>query len=199
MMQRKIAVTVILILTGFWGFLLFKYFEHRSEESYHGSVIKRNAPDFHLMTQNGNRVALSQFKGKAVIMSFGFTQCPDICPTTLMMLKDVLNKLGDSKDRVQVLFVTVDPERDTPKRLKDYVPYFDNSFLGLTGTSQEIANVAESYGVNYFKEYTDSKSGYLMTHTSSVYVIDSKGNLFLEYSPNEFDSNLIAEDIKRIL
>lgn len=200
-MRKKylFTTTILISILGLWGFILYKYFELKGEESYHGSVINEKASDFTLTSQNGKSVTLSQFEGKVVIISFGYTHCPDICPMTLTILKDVMKKLLDAENKLQVLFVTVDPERDTPKRLKDYIPYFDKNFLGLTGTSQEIAKVAESYHISYFKDDTNSKAGYLMAHSSSVYVIDPKGNLFLEYSSNDLDPELIAEDVRRIL
>lgn len=193
-----IAILILLILLGV-GFFLYKYDPFNYQDNYHGVVYNKEAPNFTLTNQDGNKVTLSQFKDKVILIFFGYTHCPDICPLTLSVLKDVMRELGNLKDKVQFLFITVDPERDTVEKLKAYVPYFDETFLGLTASTQEIEKVARAYQVIYIKDYGDSKAGYLMTHTSSLYLIDQKGKLFLVYPHQKLDAKLIAKDIKRIL
>jgi len=144
-------------------------------------------------------VSLSNFKDKVVLLFFGYTNCPDICPITLSVMNNVIDKLGDKADNVQVLFVTVDPERDTVEKLKSYMPYYNENFIGLTGTLEEIDKVADDYNIFYSKEGVDSSSGYLMGHNSSVLLITPDGKTFLRYPQNSMDPVSIARDIERVL
>ena len=110
-----------------------------------------------------------------------------------------MDQLENQKDRVQVLFVTIDPERDTQEILEDYIPYYNPEFIGLTGTPDQIDKVADDYNAFYMKEETDSAAGYLMGHTSAVYLIAPNGKLLLRYPQNRMNPEKIAQDIKRIL
>ncbi|HKQ32719.1 MAG TPA: SCO family protein, partial [Thermodesulfobacteriota bacterium] len=118
---------------------------------------------------------------------------------TLANLNGAVNELGNDKDKVQVIFVTVDPERDSREELKKYVTYFNKDFIGLTGTPDEIKNVADSYHVFYMKEEDGSDNGYLMGHTSSVYLINPEGRIVLRYPQSKMDPKEIAKDVERIL
>ena len=110
-------------------------------------------------------MGLKDFCGKIVLLYFGYTTCPDICPATLSHLKLLMQRLETQQDRVQVLFISIDPERDTLERLNDYLPFFHPSFLGLRGSELETMETARIYRVKYFREYTDSSAGYSMAHT----------------------------------
>ena len=202
MKRKKIliaSVTVLSLVLIVWAVILYQIFTIKSKSSFYGSSYDMKAPDFTLTDQDGEKVTLGDFKGKAVFMFFGYTHCPDICPVTLSTLNTVTNELGSDKDKVQVLFVTVDPERDTQAELKKYVTFFNKDFIGLTGTPEEIKNVSDSYHAFYMKEETGSESGYLMGHTSSVYLINPDGRIVLRYTQSKMDPKEIAKDIERIL
>ena len=193
------SVTVLSIVLIIWAVILYQVFAIKSKESYYGSSYDMRAPDFTLTNQDGEKVTLGDFKGKAVFMFFGYTHCPDICPVTLANLNGAVNELGNDKDKVRVIFVTVDPERDSQAELKKYVTYFNKDFIGLTGTPDEIRNVADAYHVFYLKEEAGSDSGYLMGHTSSVYLINPEGRIVLRYPQSKMDPKEIAKDVERIL
>jgi protein SCO1/2 len=202
-MKRKrifyILVTVLCLIAIGWGVILYQVFMIKSKADYYGNSYEREAPAFTLTDHNGSRVELSDFKGKAVLLFFGYTHCPDICPVTMGTLNSVTNTLGEDKDKVQVLFITIDPERDDQEKLKNYVPFFNESFIGLTGTPEEIDKVADDYNAFYEKEDMGSETGYLMGHASSVYLINPKGKLVLRYPQNRMDPEGIAGDIRQIL
>jgi protein SCO1/2 len=122
-------------------------------------------------------------RGDIVLLFFGYTSCPDVCPTTLSEMKRVLAELGSNAGQVQVIFVTVDPERDTPQKLRDYVSIFNPAFIGLSGSMEELQEVWSDYGVYREEEQLpNSATGYLVNHTARVYLIDRDGNLRLSYS-----------------
>lgn len=153
--------------------------------------------DFTLTDHTGKVRTLADFRGKAVVMFFGYTRCPDVCPTTMAELKAVKEQLGEDGKRMQVLFVTVDPERDTPQLLANYVPAFDPSFLGLYGDAAATAKVAKDFRVFYQKVPGKTPDGYSIDHTAGSYVFDPQGRLRLfvrEGNP----ANLVA-DIQTLL
>ena len=151
---------------------------------------------FKLKDPDGNVRTLEDFRGKAVLMFFGFTQCPDVCPTALANAAQIKSLLGEDADKLQVLFITVDPERDTPEVLRQYTQAFDPSFLGLYGNAEETAEVAKAYRVFYAKVPTGSS--YTMEHTALTYVFDQEGTLriALRY---EMTPEQSAEDIRKVL
>jgi protein SCO1 len=128
---------------------------------------------FELTTADGTRFSSKQLEGKPYAIFFGFTQCPDICPTTLLDITNHMRDLGPAADRINVVFVSVDPERDTPELLKTYLANFDPRIIGLTGTPAEIAAVARAFRIIY--EKVPTSGGYTMNHSASVFLIDSKG------------------------
>lgn len=137
----------------------------------------RQAPDFSLRGSDGSELKLSRYRGKVIALGFGYTTCPDICPTTLAELAEVRKKLGaDAKD-FQVVYVTVDPERDTPERLNTYVKGFDPAFIGATGTPDQLASVRTAYGIVAKKAPIEGTSSYLVHHSSFVYLIDGEGRI----------------------
>lgn len=151
--------------------------------------------DFHLTDFNGKPRQLSEFRGKVVVLFFGYTHCPDVCPTTLSELSLALKKMGNDAKRVQVLFVTVDPDRDTPKVLKEYVPSFNPGFLGLYGNAAETKIAADEFHVFYQKvQIEDDMKNYAMDHTAGCFVFDPSGRLriYMEYGekPEEMASGL---------
>ena len=138
----------------------------------------RVAPEFQLQGSNGAQVALSRYKGKVVVIAFGFSHCPKICPVTLAKLSQVWKDLGPETNDLQMLFISVDPARDTPARLREFVTLFHPSFMGLTGTEQQLGQVREIYGVVAKKAVSENeKLGYEVHHSSSLYVVDREGKL----------------------
>jgi protein SCO1/2 len=156
------------------------------------------AKDFALTDHNGKLRTLSDFKGKAVLVFFGFTHCPDVCPTTMAEMANVMQQLGPQADRLQVLFVTVDPERDTPALLSKYVPAFDSRFLGLTGDNAAVGKVAKEFKVFYQKVPGKEPGSYSMDHTAGSYVFDPQGRirLFVRHGQG---AEPIAHDVKILL
>jgi protein SCO1/2 len=135
----------------------------------------RAAPDFSLQGSDGQPLNLSRYKGKVVALGFGFTFCPSVCPTTLATLAQARRKLGSSAADVQVVYVTVDPERDNAARMKEYLAAFDPTFVGGTGTAERLAAVRKDYGV--FAEKKGNGKDYQVAHSSFTYLIDRSGSL----------------------
>jgi protein SCO1/2 len=160
----------------------------------------RPAPEFSLRGSDGADFTLSRYRGKVVALGFGYTFCPDVCPTTLAELAQARKKLGaDAKD-FQVIYVTVDPERDSATRLKTYLSAFDDSFLGATGTPGQLADVRKAYGISIAKKTVEGHpSAYLVHHSSFVYFIDREGRLraMLPFGGRTVDD--IAHDIRALL
>ena len=156
------------------------------------------AKEFSLTDQYGKSRTLQDFKGKAVIMFFGYTQCPDVCPTTMIQMAQVMTQLGPEAERVQVLFVTLDPERDTQALLAAYVPNFDKRFLGLYGDAAATAKVAKEFKVFYQKSPGTTPGSYSMDHTAASYVFDPQGRirLYLQYGQKP---EAIVHDLKILL
>jgi len=156
------------------------------------------APEIELTHADGTNYRLSELRGKVVLLFFGYTSCPDVCPTTLAELKLALEKLGDTADQVQVLYVTVDPERDTPERVQEYVNHFNPNFIGLSGSVSELAKIWSDYGV--FREIVEgtSAAGYLVNHTARVTVIDQEGNLRVSF-PFDTPVEDVVHDLKLLL
>ncbi len=153
--------------------------------------------DFQLSDFNGKPRSLSDFRGKGVILFFGYTHCPKVCPTTLADLAQVMRLLGKDANRVQVLFVTLDPERDSPEMLAKFVPSFDPSFLGLYGDAQSTARAAQAFGVSYTKQY-DKHGGYTLDHTDGIYLLGITGKPLL-LSPYGQPVDLLVQDIRLLL
>lgn len=151
-----------------------------------------------LTDHNGKPRTLDDFRGKVITVFFGYTQCPDVCPTTLTTMSEVMRRLGSDADRVQVLFVTVDPERDTQALLANYVPAFDARFLGLRGSLDETAAVAKDFRTFYQKSGDTSGSNYTVDHAAGTYIFDPQGRARLYVKHGETAEN-IAADIRVLL
>lgn len=156
------------------------------------------ARDFSLTDHTGAKRRLADFQGKVVFIFFGYTQCPDICPTAMQRFQEVFKILGPASSRVQVLFVTLDPERDTQEILSQYVPWFDKSFLGLYGTLEETAAVAKEYRVFYAKKKSEGALAYTLDHWAGAYAYDAAGRLRL-YIPPDMNAAELAADVKVLL
>ena len=195
----KILIGMLVIILLLWGIILYVYLDQNTKSDYYGMVYETEAPEFTLTDQDGSKVSLSDFKDKLVLIFFGYTHCPDICPMTMSVMNNVVDQLGDQAEQVQVIFVTIDPERDTQEKLKSYVPYYNENFIGLTGTPQEIDKVADDYNIFYSKEEVKSSSEYLMGHNSSVFLITPDGEILIKYPQNRMDPASIAGDIESVL
>jgi protein SCO1/2 len=154
--------------------------------------------DLNLTDHNGQKRSMADFKGKAVVVFFGFIQCPDVCPTTLANFAQVMKNLDKDADRLQVIFVTIDPERDTADVLKEYVTQFDPRFLGMSGNAEETARVAKSFKVFYAKVPGKEPGSYSMDHSAGVYIFDAKGNLRL-YGRHDASPENMTADIRQLL
>ena len=206
MKRNLFLIPILAAAVAGWAFLAYMLLNYDLTEKYFGKVYKRHAPDFNLVDQNGNPVSLKKFRDKVVLIEWGYTNCPDVCPVTLSKLNQVMENLGDKADDVQVLFITVDPERDTAERLKTYVPYFNNRFIGITGSPEAIKKTAREYGVTvvkheevYGRSEKDHWDKYLMTHTNTVFLVDREGTLLLTYPHYLLEPGKIAGDIKKLL
>ncbi|MFC5300326.1 SCO family protein [Azospira restricta] len=154
--------------------------------------------DFALTDHTGQPRRLADFKGKAVVLFFGFTQCPDVCPTTLSAMREAVKLLGDDGKRVQVVFVTLDPARDTQALLAQYVPQFDPGFVGLRGDDATIAALAKEFKVFYAKQPGKTADTYSIDHSTGSYAFDPQGRLRLLLRHGEDPAN-IAADLKLLL
>ena len=170
------------------------------ESRFIGGVFDppRDAPAFSLTASDGTELRLSEYRGKVVLLGFGFTSCPEVCPTTLAVLAMARDKLGDDAGEVQVLYVTVDPDTDTPERMRHYLRGFDESFVGATGTAEQLDAVRREYGV--IANRIPQGAGYTYAHSSYVYFIDRAGRIraLMPYGhkPEDFahDMRLLIEE-----
>ena len=151
--------------------------------------------DFSLTDHQGQPRKLADYKGKAVVLFFGYTQCPDVCPTTLSSMREVLKLLGDDANRVQVLFATLDPSRDTQELLAQYVPQFHPSFIGLRGDETATATLAKDFKVFYSKQPGSTPTSYTIDHSTGSYAFDPQGRLRLLLRHGEAPAS-IAADLK---
>ena len=160
-----------------------------------GATFGRN---FSLTDAAGKLRTLADYRGKAVVIFFGYTQCPDVCPTTLAELAEVMKRLGPDADRVQVLFVTVDPERDTADLLSKYVPAFDPRFMGLRGDAAATEAVAKEFKIIYQKQPGATPGSYTMDHSAGTYIFDPQGRLRLYVSYGQ-GPEVFAHDLRELL
>ena len=201
---RRIVIGLVLVLAvGVAGVIA----ERRLSESQSGPQgatatapeVKIGGP-FTLTDQNGRQVTEADFRGKAMLIFFGYTFCPDVCPTSLTEISTAMDQLGPLADKVTPVFVTVDPERDTVDVMKDYVSHFHPSVVGLTGTPDQIKQVAKAYRV-YFAKVPDEggdKDAYLMDHSSVIYLMGPDGK-FLAHFNHQTDGAAMAERMKSLL
>ena len=206
MSPRLIAIAAASLLTGaIAGFALFPNAGQRlfggGSGDYGGKAVGQAlvGGSFSLIDQNGRRVTDKDFLGRPMLVFFGFTFCPDICPSGLQVISSVLDQLGTKGERIVPIFVTIDPERDTPDQLKSYLASFHPRLVGLSGTSVEIADVAKKYRV-YFKKIKDEKStaDYTMDHTTIIYLMDEKGQFVAHFS-HATSADKLSEGLRKQL
>jgi protein SCO1/2 len=154
-------------------------------------------PDFTLTAADGP-VSLSDFRGEYVFLYFGYMFCPDFCPTTMSKLANVHRDLGDDAERMQVIMISVDPERDTPDALAKYAAAFNPTFLGITGTKEEIDLVGEPYGLFYERHEGSAATGYLVDHSTRTYLIGPDGRALVAY-PHDATAEAILADLRWLM
>jgi protein SCO1/2 len=198
-MSMKNAVVGVIVALGVVVAVLTVIGALNKPVVYHGTHLAPASPEmpFTLRSAEGP-VTLDDLKGKATVLFFGYTSCPDVCPTTLLQLSTALDHLGEDREDVHVVFVSVDPERDTPERTTAYARAVDPSFLGVTGTDAEIAHVTSRYGIYYAKAEGSEATGYLVDHSATVLVLNPDGQLELLWSPT-VTAPQMAEDLDSLL
>ena len=152
--------------------------------------------NFELTSHKGEKKTTKDFKGKVVAIFFGFASCPDICPTTMVELKNIKSMLGENSNQLEVLFISLDPERDTLELLGEFIPSFDSSFIGLTGTIENIEKITRQFKV-YRKKVTQGDS-YTIDHSSGIYLLDKDGEIRVRHSFGS-EIKLIVEDIEKLI
>ena len=193
-MKTKILLGTIAIILGLaTGLYFFR------PHTFHGTVIQspETSYDFTLTGGNGD-VSLSDFRGKLVLIYFGYTFCPDICPATLGNVNQALKEIGAKAEDVQLIMVSLDPQRDTPEKLEQYVAHFNPTFIGITGTQEQVDTVTSLYGIFYEKKEGSEATSYLIDHTATLMVIDREGYLKLVF-PFGVTADEIADDLKYML
>ena len=165
----SIIISFIIILT--LTFLFAEYISRKNAPQKMSTIIDK----VHLIDHNGQPLISSTLKNKPSLLFFGFTNCPEICPTTLADLSEITKEVTSSVDTINIIFVTLDPKRDNKERLKDYVQYFDNNIIGVTGNKIEIKKFAANWGV-FYETVNSSNNNYTINHTASVFIIDEAGD-----------------------
>lgn len=199
-MNKRLPYTLLYILTIVLGIAMAAGFVFVRPYTFHGTVIIPPLPvtDFSLQMAVDKTFRLSDQRGKLVLLFFGYTSCPDVCPTTLATFKQVHGSLGDNAQKVRFVMITADPERDTPEKVTAYVKQFHSGFIGLSGDLEDLGKIWKELGVFVEKQDSDGAAGYLVSHTGSTYVLDQNGNLImtLPYATDPFD---IADDLTELL
>lgn len=195
---RNSILLAIAILLGLG--LVYGVATYAMPYRYNGSTFEPPvaAPDFELIRADGQAFRLQDQRGKATLIFFGYTHCPDVCPVTLSDFRKIKAQLGDRAAHVDFVFITTDPERDTPQRIQEYLSNFDQQFIGLSGDRSELEPVWKDYGVYAAKVESNDPENYLVDHSAMIYVIDQQGNLRLTYLFGT-DSKAIAEDVSHLL
>jgi protein SCO1/2 len=185
-------------LLGVWIAVLLGAASWIGWDAYQGKQPAIGGP-FTLVDQDGRTVTSDSLKGKPTLIYFGYTYCPDVCPTSLLLMETAIEKLGpDAAKKVNMVFITIDPERDTPKLLKGYVENFGPTFIGLTGPQEQVAAAARAYRVYYQKVPGKDGAPYLMDHSSIVYLLDRNGR-FVTHFTHEAKAEAIAAGVQRLL
>jgi protein SCO1/2 len=190
------AALAALVILGTGGYLAVML-QHNPQGIAGSPLARAIGGPFQLVDQNGNTVTEAALKGKWSLVYFGYTHCPDACPTALNDISIALSELGAKRDQVRPIFITVDPERDTPKVLKDYVTAFDAPILGLTGTPEQVAKAAKDYRV-YYAKHPEAGGDYSMDHSSVIYVMDPEGRFTASFTPDSTPEQM-AERLKKLV
>jgi len=204
--RRRTGLLAVVLIVGALAFAAVQLYQHPGRMPGGGpqaTAVPAVGGPFSLTDQNLNPVTEAAFKGKLMLVYFGYTFCPDVCPTALTEMGNAIEALGPAGDKVAPVFVTVDPARDTPEHLKEYLAYFHPRFVGLTGTAAQVAAAAKAYRVYYAKAKTDAASAsdaldYLMDHTSIIYLMGPEGALKAHF-PHGTNADAMAKKIRELL
>ncbi|MCL6525570.1 MAG: SCO family protein [Thermaceae bacterium] len=200
MMRRILTVALLVGVPLALGLMIVS---QRDQYQPYGTrlMAQKAAYDFSLTAPNGKTVKLSDYRGKVRLIFFGYVNCPDVCPTTMLELSKVYKALTPQEQaRVQVMMISVDPERDTQEVLGKYVAFFSPAFVGLTGTPDQIAQVAQNYGVFYQKSNIKSAKEYTVDHSATVFAVDPQGNLRLIYGNGKpAQTEKVVQDVRWML
>ena len=192
---RRAMVAMLIAVLAICGALLYQLYQRTLTDSGATGEALIGGP-FELVDQDGKTVTDQTFKGKMMLVYFGFTYCPDACPTALGVMSAAVDKLDVAGDRVVPMLITVDPERDTPAVLKDYVSNFHPRMMGLTGTPEQVAKAAKAYRVFYQKAPGSTPDEYLMDHTMLVYLMDGDGKYVTHFGPDATPDQM-ADEIRK--
>ncbi len=193
---KYIVLTAVIIISLSMGMVVISWFGSSGTDTRNVlGVPPEMGGDFELTGPGKARVKLTDFRGKLVLVFFGYTYCPDVCPTALLTLNNALKRLPETdRKRVQVIMISVDPERDTAKSLETFVKYFNPDFIGLTGTAEEIAQVAKNYLAYYEKQPGGTKISYQVGHSAFTYLLDGQGKVL-----RIFRQKATPKEIARVL
>ncbi|MFN8400891.1 MAG: SCO family protein [Anaerolineales bacterium] len=189
------GILVLVVVVGLLSFIFAK------PPSFRGTLYGEpfpSAAEIELQKANGETFRLSDQRGKVVLLFFGYTSCPDVCPTTLAEMKLVMDKLESDAEHVQVVFVSVDPDRDTPEKIQTYVEHFNPTFLGLTGTMAELEPIWTSYSITREAVESDSAFGVIINHTARLFLVDPQGKMHLSFA-YQTPIEDIVHDIRLVL
>ena len=192
---RGLLITAVLAVLAFTAYIVFSALVPRSTDEAGSGQVAIGGP-FELVDHDGRTVTEKDFAGRLMLVYFGFTHCPDICPTGLQTIAIAMDQLGAAADKVQPLLITVDPERDTPPVMKEYVQAFHERLVGLTGSPEQVAKVAREYRVYYQKvALKDSSLGYSVDHSGFIYLMDGQGK-YLAHFRHDATPEQMAQRIK---
>jgi len=186
----------LLIFSSIYFFLNKDYYQNTTVQKIENQEALPGG-HFKLINQDGT-VFDSEISNKLMLIYFGFTYCPDVCPTTLIKMADVIDRLGDDALQVNSIFISVDPERDNVEVVNDYVSAFHNQIIGLTGNKEQISNVARDWGVYYQKEFFDSAEEYTVNHLDIIFLANANGE-FIDFFPPKIQSALIVEKVRNLI
>ena len=186
----------LLIFSSIYFFLNKDYYQNTTVQKIENQDALPGG-HFKLIKQDGT-VFDSEISNKLMLIYFGFTYCPDVCPTTLIKMADVIDRLGDDALQVNSIFISVDPERDNVEVVKDYVSAFHNQIIGLTGNKEQISNVARDWGVYYQKEFFDGAEEYTVNHLDIIFLANANGE-FIDFFPPKIQSALIVEKVRNLI
>ena len=199
-MIKQISSLPLYIATAIIALALFIGLVLKKPYSFHGTVITPPFPvaDFSLLTANGDVFRLSDQKGKIVLLFFGYTSCPDVCPITLATFKQAHERLGDDAQQVKFVMITANPVRDTPENVAEHAARSNPEFIALSGSLTDLEPIWQELGVFVGKQDSGSAEAYLVSHTASVYVLDQRGSLFMTF-PYGTTAIDITDDIVQVL
>ena len=199
-MNKKVSFIPLYIVSAILAVALMIVVVFRKPYTFNGTVIDPPLPveDFVLQTGNNESFRLSEQSGKITLLFFGYTNCPDVCPTTFAEFKQVYKKLGDDAQNVRFVMVTADPERDTPNQISEFIRFFNPVFVGLSGERSELEKVYKEFSIFVEKQESGSAADYLVSHTANVFVLDQNKNLRITF-PYGTSANDMTDEIIQLL